>query len=78
MKRSAEAQVKTEAKTAAGIRSRHHVTGEDYPFEWARRFERWLDVGHRRAFFYALPFAAFVITVAAVALILAILDAPPV
>ncbi|WP_159080059.1 hypothetical protein [Methyloceanibacter sp. wino2] len=74
MKRSAEAQ----ANTAAGTKSRHHVTGEDYPFEWARRFEHWLDVGHRRAFFYALPFIVFVVVVAVMAITLAILDTPPV
>ncbi|BAQ16370.1 hypothetical protein [Methyloceanibacter caenitepidi] len=69
---------KAQVKTVAGTQSRHHVTGEDYPFEWARRFEHWLDVGHRRAVFYALPFVVFVIAVAAVSLVLAILDRPPV
>ncbi len=68
---------KVEEKATAGTHSRHHVTGKDYPFEWARRFERWLDVGHRRLIFYALPFVVFVIAVVATALTLAILDTPP-
>ncbi|HEX7073699.1 MAG TPA: hypothetical protein VF226_06615 [Hyphomicrobiaceae bacterium] len=41
----------------------HQATGRDYPAEWARRFELYLDKAPRRAVFYGVLFAAFVIAV---------------
>jgi len=46
----------------------------DYPFEWARRFELWLDSGHRRAFFYGGLFGAFVTAVVTAALIFVLIE----
>lgn len=41
----------------------HQVTGRDYPIEWARRVELYLDEGPRRLIFYGGLFAAFVLAV---------------
>jgi hypothetical protein len=39
----------------------HQVTGRDYPGEWARRIECYLDEGPRRLAFYGGLFGAFVL-----------------
>ena len=42
---------------------RHRLTGEDYPGEWARQIELYLDKDHRRAVFYGGLFGTFVLAV---------------
>lgn len=54
--------------------ARHRATSADYPFGWARRFELWLDHGHRRTFFYGGILSAFVIGVVTVTLVLVLIE----
>ena len=42
-------------------RPEHQVTGRDYPGEWARRIELYLDEEPRRLVFYGGLFGAFVL-----------------
>jgi hypothetical protein len=42
-------------------RPRHQLTGEDYPGEWARQIELYLDEEQRRLMFYGGAFWAFVL-----------------
>ncbi|MGH6736572.1 MAG: hypothetical protein ACRECX_10910 [Methyloceanibacter sp.] len=49
--------------------ARHELTAEDYPGEWARRIELYLDKEPRRAVFYGGLFGAFVLIVVIVMLI---------
>jgi len=52
----------TNAKTAGySQQPRHQVTGQDYPGEWARRIELYLDDEQRRLLFYGGIFWAFVL-----------------
>lgn len=50
-------------------RPRHQVTGEDYPGEWARKIEVYLDEEQRRLMLFAGVFGAFVLCVVVVLLI---------
>ncbi len=45
----------------ASARPEHQVTGRDYPGEWARRIELYLDEEQRRLLFYGGIFWAFVL-----------------
>ena len=52
----------TNAKTeGSSRRPRHQVTGRDYPGEWARRIELYLDEEQRRLMLYGGLFCAFVL-----------------
>jgi hypothetical protein len=52
----------TNAKTeGSSMRPEHQVTGRDYPGEWARRIELYLDEEQRRLMFYGGLFWAFVL-----------------
>jgi hypothetical protein len=44
-------------------RPEHQVTGRDYPGEWARQMELYLDEEPRRLVFYGGLFGAFVLVV---------------
>jgi hypothetical protein len=44
-------------------RPEHQVTGRDYPGEWARQIELYLDEEQRRLLFYGGLFGAFVLCV---------------
>lgn len=44
-------------------RPEHQVTGRDYPGEWARQIELYLDEEQRRLVFYGGLFGAFVLCV---------------
>ncbi len=44
-------------------RPEHQVTGRDYPGEWARQIELYLDEEQRRLLFYGGLFGAFVLGV---------------
>ena len=46
-------------------RPRHQVTGEDYPGEWARRIELYLDEESRRTVLFAGLFGGFVLCIVA-------------
>jgi hypothetical protein len=45
----------------ASARPEHQVTGRDYPGEWARRIELYLDEEQRRLMFYGGLFWGFVL-----------------
>ena len=52
----------TTTKTeCSSTRPEHQVTGRDYPGEWARRIELWLDKEPRRLVLYGGLFWAFVL-----------------
>lgn len=63
---------------SSSTKPRHHVTGSDYPGEWARQVELALDKEQRRVFLYGGLFVAFVVAVVAAAAIGVLVDAPPV
>ena len=67
----------TRDQKGSALRSRHQVSGEDYPGEWARQFELLLDQEGRRALFYGGGFCLFVLAVVIAAAIGVILDTPP-
>jgi hypothetical protein len=50
-------------------RPRHQVTGDDYPAEWARQIELYLDQEPRRLVFFGGLFGAFVLIVLATAIV---------
>jgi len=45
----------------SSMRPEHQVTGRDYPGEWARRIELYLDEEQRRLVLYGGLFWAFVL-----------------
>jgi hypothetical protein len=47
--------------TKTELRAEHQVTGRDYPGEWARRIELYLDEESRRLIFFAGLFYGFVL-----------------
>lgn len=49
------------APTDDRTRPEHHVTGRDYPGEWARRIELFLDEEPRRLLLYGGSFVLFVL-----------------
>lgn len=51
----------TTKKERPSSRPEHQVTGRDYPGEWARQIELYLDKEPRRALFYGGLFGAFVL-----------------
>jgi hypothetical protein len=53
----------------ASQRPEHQVTGRDYPGEWARQIELWLDEEPRRVLFYGGLFATFVLAIVIVMLV---------
>ncbi len=59
----ATARPKGSSSRPSSPRPEHQVTGRDYPAEWARRFELYLDKGPRRLVLYGALFGAFVIVV---------------
>jgi hypothetical protein len=67
----------TEDHKGSALKSRHQVSGEDYPGEWARQFELFLDQDGRRALFYGGFFVVFVLAMVCAAAIGVILDMPP-
>jgi hypothetical protein len=50
-------------------RPEHQVTGRDYPGEWARKIELYLDEEQRRFKLFAGVFGAFVLCIVVVLLI---------
>ncbi len=54
-------------------RPEHQVTGRDYPTEWARQIELYLDEEPRRLMFYGGLFGAFVL-VLVISLIVAVVS----
>ena len=62
---------------AASQEASHEGSARDYPGEWARQIELFLDRDHRRLLFFGGLFGAFVLAVVIALLIGVVLDAPP-
>ena len=55
----------------------HHVSARDYPGEWARQIELFLDRDHHRLVFFGGLFGGFVLLVVIALLVGVIIDGPP-
>lgn len=58
-------------------RPSHQVSGRDYPGEWARRIELFLDKDHHRLVFFGGLFGGFVLLLVVALLVGVIIDGSP-